>query len=163
MSTLIACDQKLDYATEGPFVVATHTPAGPEHILNMYTTFYIIDLAGNLTVSTEETNDITLGDDAPVLEMKVDEQKVEQLQSIIEKNNFWEMPENVEDRSILDGESQYVTVHLEDESKKVGGLNPSHEDFLDISDYMFRLVDSDKYATWKEEIEAHIYEMNPDS
>ncbi len=144
-------------------MVASHTPAGPDHVLNMYTTIYTIDLGGNLTVSTEETANISLGNDAPVLEMKVDEQAVEQLQALIEKNEFWEMPENVEDRSVLDGESQYITVHLEEESKKVGGLNPSHEGFLEITDYIFSLVDSDKYATWKKDIQAHIYEMNPGS
>src|SRR5699024_6754330 len=59
-----------------------------------------------------------------------------------------------------DGGSSYVTVNLKNDSKKVGGLNPDNDRFLNIRQSITGMVDEDEYAEWREEVEEHIWEHN---
>lgn len=155
------CSKKPDYETEGPFIIATHSPAGPDHYSKMYSRNVAIYDSGKLVVYTEPSKSITIGDDAPVLEVALEQAEVDEVKRLLEKNKFWKFKDDVTDHGSVDGSFYYITVNQKHGSKKVGGLNPTDEKFNEIVDYVFDLASGEDYAAWKEEIEDYILEMNP--
>lgn len=152
---------KPDYETEDPFIITTHTPAGPDHYRNMYSRNVAIYDHGKLVVYTEPSKNITIGDDAPVLEAELDQVEVEEVKRLLEINKFWKFKDDVTDHSSVDGSFYSITVNQKHGSKKASGLNPIDEKFNEIVDYVFDLANGEDYAAWKEEIEDYILEMNP--
>lgn len=158
---LIGCNEMENYVTEEPFVIASWSPAGPDHVRNFYPRKVSISNNHTLILYTEPTKDITIGDDAPMVEIHLKEDEVEKIKETIIKNQFWKL------NAILDSESQdgrysYITVNLTDRTKTVGGLNPPHANFNEIFDNIFDLVDSDTYKTWNKKVKEYILEMNPE-
>src|SRR5699024_982114 len=141
-----------------PFIIASWSPAGPDHILNFYPRKVSISNDGTLRMFTEQTKNIKIGDDAPIVEKQLDTSEVEKVKELIEKNKYWKLNENLDSDS-LDGSYSYITVNLTDQTKTVGGLNPIEPRFEEIFDYVFDLVGSNN---WSEEIKEHILEMNPE-
>lgn len=160
---LTSCSAKTNYATDEPFIIVKYSPAGPDDYRNLYSHNYSIADDGTLMLYTEtggERSRLIIGEDVPVYEMELDQAKVEKVKQIIEENKFWKLEEDLTTPS-EDGAFYYITVNLTDRSKKVGGLNPDHPHFIEIQNYVFDLVDREDARVWKEEIEAHIEQMNP--
>src|SRR5699024_11324660 len=84
-----------------------------------------------LRVYTESKNDLKIRDDAPVFKKQLSEDEVSDVQDVIEEEKFWKLPKDVTTPS-EDGGSSYVTVNLKNDYKKVGGLNPDNDRFLNI-------------------------------
>ena len=158
---IAGCSQKTNYATDGPFVLFTYSPAGPDDFRNMYSHNYALYENGKLVLYTEPGNKLKIGDDAPVLEIQVPKDDVVKVKQLIEQNKFWKFKKDVSTES-QDGVFLYLTVNLTDESKTVGGLNPSEPKFIEITDFISSLVTKEERKSWNEEIKDHIYELNPE-
>lgn len=156
-----SCSQKTNYATDGPFVVFTYSPAGPDEFRNMYSRNYALYENGKLILYTEPENKLKIGDNAPVSESQLTSDEVAEAKQLIEQNKFWKFKEDVSTES-QDGVFLYLTVNLTDESKTVGGLNPSEPKFIEITDYISNLVTKEERKAWNKEIKDHIYKMNPE-
>jgi len=111
---------------------------------------------------SEPSDDIKMAEDRPIFETTISKSEVEQVQQLLETNHFWKIEEDVSDDGSIDGSFTYVTVQLVDDEKTVGGLNPRNEEFLEIATTVRSYADGDEQAKWREEIEAHILEMNPE-
>lgn len=159
---LISCNQELDYATDEPFIIVSSSIAGPDTAENFYPTIISLDVDGNLTLYSEPSDDIKMAEDRPIFETTISKSEVEQVQQLLETNHFWKMEEDVSDDGSVDGGFTNVTVQLVDDEKAVGGLNPRNEEFLEIATTVRNYADGDERAKWREEIEAHILEMNPE-
>ena len=159
---LIGCTKKYDYATDGPFIITSWYPAGADDYRNMYDKNISIDHDGNLVLYTTAKDDqLRIGNNAPVLEIQLDDNQVNRVKDIILEQKFWRLPEDVSTPS-EDGSFSYITVNLTDKTKKVGGLNTDDLQFIEIRKYILSLVDDDDFKRWTEDIEAHIAELNPD-
>lgn len=159
MIVLVGCGERTDYETEGPFVVMTYAPAGPDHVLNLYARHISIDENGILTIYTEPTETIELGEDPPIAQIEISEEEVNRVKELIERSSFSDFEADISDMEVMDGSSVHITVHWSGESKRVGGWNPSDPAFTEIADYIFELA-SDEIGEWEDEIEAHIEKMN---
>lgn len=165
LSIIVSCQQqKGNYESDGPFIVVTDYIGGEIHVLDSFPSIYAIELSGKLRLYSEiEANHkLTFDDDAPTYELDLSKEEIEYLKSLIEKNNFWKLDEHLPDDGALDSGSHYVTVHLTDESKTVGGYSPADPAFREISSYVSNLVDYDDYKKWREEMKEHISSLNPD-
>ncbi|MFA8438385.1 hypothetical protein [Pueribacillus sp. YX66] len=156
------CSQKTNYETDGPFIIVKTAPAGPDDVRNLFTEHYAIEENGMLTLYTEATNRIKLGNDAPVLKIKLSDKEVEKVKELIRKNKFWNFKEDLSNLDVSDGYSLYITVNLTDESKTVGGWNPDKPEFTEIANYVMNLASGEKRRAWLKEIQNHILKMNPD-
>lgn len=154
--------QQINYETNGPFVIATSSPAGPEEYRNMYSSNVAVTNDGEVTLYTEAKDGLEIGDDAPVFETKISKNEVAKLKALIKRNKFWKLKDDISDDDSVDGGFLYITVNASDESKRVGGLNPYDPNFLELHDYIFDLISNEDFGNWREEIQRHIYEMNPD-
>jgi len=159
---VVGCSTKTNYETDGPFIIFSHSPAGPDEYRNMFARNYSITENGKLTLYTESEDRIKIGDDAPVYEAQLQKSEVEKLKQLIEKNKFWNLQEDVSDDNSVDGSFLSITVNLTDQSKTVGGLNPNDSKFTEIADYIFNLIDVEDYRQWEEEIMNYIFKMNPE-
>lgn len=162
---IAGCNQKkTNYETEGPFIEVTGYKGGEINDLESFPRIHAVYESGKLKLYSEMEPDrkIVIGDDAPVYEQDISDEDVEQIKTLIEKNNFWKLDEYLPDDGALDADSRYITVHLTDESKTVGGYSPAHSGFSEISRYVSGLVDYEDYKQWADEMEEHIQEMNPD-
>jgi len=158
---LVGC-QNLDFNEEGPFAVYTYHILGPDDYRNMYTTDISVYNDGQVIVTAKESEKLQIGPNAPRIETKVEQENITELKELIETNKLWHSKEDLSDYDSVDGASKYVTIHLKDESKKIGGQNPNDEAFLEVFNYIHQLVDSDDFSNWREEIIEYIYEKNPD-
>ncbi|CEI81830.1 hypothetical protein J18TS1_17630 [Oceanobacillus oncorhynchi subsp. incaldanensis] len=159
---LTGCNEKRDYETDGPFITVTSISTGPDEYRHFYPVNYAVYENGKLTLHTEQTGDIKIGEDAPVYETSVSEEEVEKIKSLIE-DNFWQLPEDVSDDDSVDGSFYYVDVHLTDSTTRVGGLNPNEAGFIEIVDYVHNLAERENRELWEKQLREHIYKMNPDS
>lgn len=155
-----ACKQQLDFTEEGPFIILTFQPAGPDDYRNLFPHNYSIDENGTLTLYTESKGKLKVGNDAPVLKKQLSDEEIEKLKHLIHANNFWNLEEDLSEDS-QDGNFIYISVYLTDQSKTVGGLNPLEPRFIEITDYITSLVDDEEYTFWVNEIKNYIYELNP--
>ncbi len=165
LSIIVSCQQqKENYESDGPFIVVTDYIGGEIHVLDSFPSIYAIETSGKLTLYSElEENDkLTIDEDAPTYELDLSKEEIEYLKRLIEKNNFWKLDEHLTDDEVLDGGTHYVTVHLTDESKTVGGYSPADPAFREISSYVSNLVDREDYKQWREDMKEHIRELNPD-
>ncbi|SDZ09605.1 hypothetical protein SAMN05421736_10658 [Evansella caseinilytica] len=158
---MTGCNETTNYEADGPFIVVTSSPAGEDDFRNLFSRNYAIYENGKLIVYTEPESKLKVGDDAPVYESQLKEEEVDQLKQLIEKNKFWKFHEDLSDNDTQDGSFLYVTIHLTDQSKTVGGLNPNNPKFIEIADYVFDLISDDDDELWEEEITDHIFKMNP--
>lgn len=157
---IASCSQKTNYETDGPFIIATYSPAGPDDFRNMFSHIVSIRDNGTLQLYTEPTKTLKIGNDAPVHESQLKKEEIEKIKELIEKNKFWKFKEDLSIDS-QDGVFLYITVNLIDQSQKVGGLNPNDPKFIEIFDYVFDLIDDEDYGVWNEEIADYIIKMNP--
>src|SRR5690625_4136374 len=156
---VVGCTNKYNYATNEPFIVVTSYSAGPNDYREMYEENVAIDHDGKLVLYTIGDDDLIIKQDAPILEVKLNDEQINQVKKVIEENEFWKLPRDVSTPS-EDGGFGYITVNLTDKTKEVGGLNPDDERFNDIFQSAWSLVDSEDYQSWTEEIEEHIWENN---
>lgn len=157
---IFGCTMKYDYTTDEPFLITSWYPAGADDYRNMYDKNISIDHSGNLILYTTAKDDqLRIGNNAPVLEIQLDDNQVNHVKNIIQEQKFWRLPEDVSTPS-EDGSFSYIIVNLTDKSKKVGGLNTDHPRFIEIRKYILSLVDDDDFMRWTEDIEEHIWEMN---
>lgn len=159
MIYMTGCAQQPEYATDKPFILVTNYSAGPDDYRNMYHVNIAIDQNGRLQLYADEDEELKIDDDAPVFETQLDEEQIDALQKVIEEQQFWELPEDVSTPS-EDGGFSYITVNRADESKKVGGLNVDDEQFMEIRQQVFDLVDPGDYNEWTVDIEEFIWEKN---
>lgn len=158
---LVGC-QKLDFEREGPFAVYTYYILGPDDYRNFYQTVISVYDDGQVLLTTKENDDLQIGPDAPRVETKVNREQIVELQQLIETNKLWQSEEDLSDYDSVDGASQYITIHLTDESKTIGGQNPNDESFLKVFNYIHHLIDPDEFSAWHDDIREYIYERNPD-
>lgn len=156
---IVVWPQKYDFSTEDPFIVVSRSLAGPDDYRNMYDEQIAIHQNGDLVLYTEGNSSLDIGDDAPTLEIQLNEKQVEQVQDSIKENKFWRMPRDVSTPS-EDGGFKGITVNLVNKTKEVRGLNPEHEKFSNIFKTAWDFIDNDDYKKWVEEIEEHIWERN---
>lgn len=159
---LAGCSEEYNYETEGPFIIVTTSPAGPDDYRNFFPRNISIHSDGTLRIYTESFGELIIGKDAPIFVTQLEEEQVETIKELIEKHNFLKLEENLEDPAVMDGGYEYITVVLSDTSKKVGGLNPNHEALSEIIDYVYELVDNDSYNYWRQQVKEYIYERYPD-
>jgi len=157
---IFGCSTDYNYESEGPFITVSSASAGEIEINEHFNVNYSVYENGDLHLYSTERDDPYIGNDAPVFKTKISNEEVEQIKSLLEKYNFHKMKNDLSVDS-EDGSFLYVTVYLEDESKKVGGLNPDDEQFLSIIEYVRGLVKSDDRSAWYEEIREYIEENNP--
>ena len=156
---VVGCTDKYNYATDEPFIVVTSYSAGPDDYREMYEENVAIDHDGKLVLYTIGDDDLIIKQDAPILEVQLNDEQINQVKKDIEEKGFWKLPSDVSTPS-EDGGFAYITVNLIDETKEVGGLNPDDERFNDIFQSAWSLVDGEDYQSWTEEIEEHIWENN---
>ena len=164
-SIIVSCQQqKGNYESDGPFIVATDYIGGAIHYLDAFPNIYAIEESGKLTLysETEPAHKLTIGEDAPIYELDLSDEEIDYIKALVEKSDFWELDEYLPDDRALDADSHYVTVHLTDESKTVGGYSPADSEFREISNYISNLVDDEDYKQWREEMKEHILELNPE-
>ena len=162
MLFFVGCSEEYDYETEGPFIIVTTSPAGPDDYRNFFPRNISIHSDGTLRIYTKSFDEFIIGKDAPIFETQLEEEQVETLKELIKKHNFLKMEENLEDPTVMDGGYEYITVILSDTSKKVGGLNPTDPAFSEIKDYVYELVDNDSYNNWLQQVKEYIFERYPD-
>lgn len=159
---IVSCNQKIELAEEGPFIILTSLPGGANVPQEFYPRNIGVFNSGKLVIYTEETEHIKLDDDAPMIEIQLKDEEVEKVKETIQKNRFFSLKEDLSDSGVMDGSFHYITVHTKDETKKVGGEMPINDKFNAIWDEVKSLID-DEYEEWSEEISEYIYEKNPDS
>jgi len=158
---IASCSQKKNYDTEGPFIVVTSSPGGEEEYREFFPRNFSVYDNGQLVLHTEPTDNIKVGNNAPIYETELNKEEVEKIKKLIGENNFWRFREDLSDDNSLDASYIYITVNLTDESKTVGGLNPNFPNFLELADYVFDLVSDKDYRLWYKEITDHIHKINP--
>lgn len=155
-------DETYNYATDEPFIIVSSSIAGPDTIINFYPTIISIDVDGNVKLYSETYNDVIIQDDAPTVETTIDASKVADIQERLEAYHFLKKSEDISDDNSVDGDFNYITLNLTDDSKTVGGLNTLDEDFLAIFNEVSSIIEKKDKAAWAEEIKQHIVEVNPD-
>lgn len=85
---LVSCAEKMNYATDKPFIVVTYSPAGPDEYRNLFPRHYSVYEDGRLTLSTSPKKGLNIGEDAPVYEKHLKTEEIENLKSLIEENHF---------------------------------------------------------------------------
>lgn len=153
------CSNTYDYAKDEPFVTASFSPAGPDDFRNLISNKIAIYQDGTLILSADGNSDINMGTDKPELELQLDEEQIKLLQELIEDEKFGNLPNDVTAPS-EDGAFYNITVNLTNESKEVNGLNPDNESFHKIHKHIFNLVDDEKYANWKNEVDEYVWDQN---
>ena len=161
VSFMTGCTAKKNYAEDEPFVIVTSAPAGPDDYRNMFDHNVAVYNDGRLVLYTEQSDDLKIQEDVPTLEKQLTEEQVNELKSVIEKNQFQNLKEDVTTPS-EDGTFRYIVVNWTDKSKKVGGLNPDDSRFMEISDATFDLVEKEEYRHWADAVSDYIWEKNPD-
>src|SRR5690625_848844 len=156
---LVGCMKNYDFATEEPFIIVTISPAGPDDYRNLYSENISIDNDGNLLLYTEESKDRIITEDAPVFQIQLNEKEENHVKDVIKEEKFLSVKKDVTTPS-EDGTFSYITVNFQDTSKKVGGLNPDHPQFMEIRNYVFDLIEDEDKQEWRKEIEEHIWDLN---
>lgn len=156
---ITGCNNYTNYAKDGPFISVRSSSASMESYEKSYPITYAVYENGTLILSTDplKKRGRVIDEDPPEHEVTIDNEKVKEIQSLIEKNNFWKMAEDISIES-EDGGYIYVTVHLTDESKTVGGLNPKNDDFLEIQQYVSSVVPSSGFKKWSTQVEEYLLE-----
>src|SRR5690625_6577736 len=92
----------------------------------MYEENVAIDHDGKLVLYTIGDDDLIIKQDAPILEVKLNDEQINQVKKVIEENEFWKLPRDVSTPS-EDGGFGYITVNLSDKTRsEEHRLNSSH-------------------------------------
>lgn len=155
---LIGCSESYDFtsydfATDGPFVTASISPAGPDDYRNLISTHVTIYDDGTLIISHDE--DTETG--APISKAQLTKDEIEHLKELIKEEQFLKLNRDVTMPSD-DGSRYSITLFLTDQKKEVAGWNPDHEQFLKIHKHIFSLVNSEDRSKWYKEISEYIWE-----
>src|SRR5699024_10041989 len=154
-------DDEEVHVEEDILIVAEWSPAGPDEINNMFNRKISVDHDGTLVLSTNMSGDgkLTIEEDAPTFTIHLEKEEVNHIKKEIKDRKFFKLPKDVSTPSD-DGSYSYLTVKLEDKTKKVGGLNPNQERFVELHDYIFSLVHDDDYEKWQEDMKEYIRDKN---
>lgn len=161
----VGCSDKIDFVEEGVFVKLEPYSAAEGTYLDHFPKIITISNDGKIKVKTKEVKtsygevEMKVGEDVPTIEKKISQKEVKGLKRTIENNNFFYLPNDVTDYSVMDGDGSVVTVYLEDGEKSVGGENPSNEDYLAITEAIFDKV-GDEYKSWEEETREYLHKLN---
>lgn len=147
---LVGCNNSYKYTTDGPFVTASISPAGPDDFRNLIGGYLSISLDGSLILSNDESYEV----DEPTLEIQLTKKEIREVQKKIKEYNFRKLPDDVSVPS-EDGSHYHIQVNFLDDSKKVKGWNPDDKNFNELHHYLFSLVDDDEYDAWLTEIEEY--------
>lgn len=154
----VGCSDHTNYEENGPFMIVSSSSNSAEKLGEYYPVTYSVYEDGTIILSTEPLKvrgKKVDAEDPPEYETHVRVEEVKEIQSLIEKSDFWKMNEDISVES-EDGGSIYVTVHLTNQSKKVGGLNPNDEDFLNIKQYVSSIVDSTDFKKWDTQVKEYL-------
>jgi len=160
ISILSGCHKSIDFVEDEPFILLTNKKGGENYYVDFYPKNIAVYSDGTIWIYTERTEDIIVEDDAPEVHVQITDEEVEEIQKTIEKNNFFQLEEDLSDPGVMDGPSQYVTVYAKTESKRVGGEWPIDENFQAIREVVLDHV-REEYDQWLDDIEEYIYEVNP--
>lgn len=150
---LVGCNHSYEYKTDGPFVTASVSPAGPDDFRNLIGEYISFYQDGTLVLSDGESNKL----DKPILETQLNKKEVKEIQEKIEESNFRKLPDDVS-APAEDGAHYHIQANFVDDSKKVQGWNPVDEDFHELHHYLFTFIDEDDYTAWKTDMEEYMWE-----
>lgn len=152
---LSGCGAKKEYVEEEPFITLTWHPAGLDRYENLYNRNIYIWQDGRIRLEAEHPEKGIIGDDAPVLEKDVSVEKIKELKESIQKNHFDILEEDLTSNSV-DGTFEYISVHWEGSTKKVGGLNPDNKWFVALFNDIQELINQEEYSNWEKEIQNYM-------
>lgn len=155
---MTSCSDYTNYEKDSPFMIVSSSSNSAEKFGEYYPVTYSVYEDGTVVLSTEplkERGKKVDAEDPPTYETHVSEDEIKEIKSLIEKSNFWKLPKDISVES-EDGGYIYITVHLTNTSKKVGGLNPSDEDFIHIKQYVSSIVDSTDFKTWDTQVKDYL-------
>src|SRR5690625_6043721 len=92
---VVGCTDKYNYATDEPFIVVTSYSAGPDDYREMYEENVAIGHDGKLVLYTIGGDDLIIKKDAPVLEVKLNDEQITQVKNDSEKKEFWKLQRDV--------------------------------------------------------------------
>src|SRR5699024_12104744 len=106
---------------------------------------------GSLKVVAKDHDEKVIKDIEP-LKITFNDDDIDKFQNIL-TNQFWKLNEN---ESNSEGKlEEAMTVHLTDESKTVGGIEPNNERYTFIKDRLFEQIDSEDYESWQDKVFSH--------
>lgn len=155
-----SCNTKTNYATDEPFIIITIQPAGEDDYRNLFSRNIALYDDGRLLLYKTKEDSEDIDTEAPFWETQLTETDTKAVKTAIEDHHFWRMPEDVSSPS-EDGTFYYTTVHLTDETKTVGGLNPDHESFFAIQDMVKSKIPDNEYEDWQEKTTDYMFETHP--
>jgi len=156
----IGCTKKINFTTDGPFIILKSVSGGENYYVEFYPKYIAVYGDGTARIYTEGGGEIIVGEDAPVREVQLTDDEIEEIKETIEENQFLKLDTDISDQRVLDGSSHYITVYTENESKEVGGYSPDDDNFDAIYSKVKGLV-RDEYNEWLDDIDTYIYEVNP--
>src|SRR5699024_3496273 len=113
---------------------------------------------GYLKVVAKDQEEKIIKDIEP-LKITFDDDNIDKFQNIL-TNQFWKLNEN---ESYPEGQlEEAMTVHLTDESKTVGGMEPNAERYTFIKDSLFEQIGSEHYESWQDQVFRYFDKLNKD-
>lgn len=129
---------------------------GPDLFYNLYTKEITFYTDGQAELSTPIDNEIGIDSNAPhTLLFEIESEEMKKLQTEIIKSDFFSLPEDLTDLDVMDGGYKFLTIHTEEESKKVGGGNPDNETLDYLSDQVIKIVPEGILRSFDENIENY--------
>ncbi|GAB2536726.1 hypothetical protein [Gracilibacillus alcaliphilus] len=157
LTVLLGCDAESDFSTDQPVIIATTAPAGPIQIHESFYRNIALYEDGRVNVYSTEENDGDIDPKAPIIEVQIVPEQVQQVKKSITDHSFHTLTEDLSTNS-EDGRFAYLTVNYTDHSKSVGGLNPDHQAFLEIQDEVMEVIPDGVYKKWLEETMNYMME-----
>lgn len=139
-----------------PFLEYQYGNYGPDLFYNLYTKEITFYTDGQAELSTPIDNEIGIDSNAPhTLLFEIESEEMKKLQTEIIKSDFFSLPEDLTDLDVMDGGYKFLTIHTEEESKKVGGGNPDNETLDYLSDQVIKIVPEGILRSFDENIENY--------
>lgn len=147
------------FKTEDPFfVLEMETIVPTDYYHEKYIEEITLNNNGSLKVVAKDQDEKVIKDIEP-LKITFNDDDIDKFQNIL-TNQFWKLNEN---ESNPEGKlEEAMTVHLTDESKTVGGMEPNNERYTFIKDSLFEQIDSEDYESWQDEVFRHFDQLNKD-
>ena len=154
---LFGCSHALTFSEEDePFIEYEYGDYGPDLIYNLYSRKIIFYGNGKGEITTSINEEMGIDENAPhTVEFELEDEEIKVLQSELEKNKFFSLPEDLTDLSVMDGGYKYITVHTTDKSKKVGGGNPDNETLDALAAQIKEMVPRGTIRSFNEGIEEY--------
>lgn len=153
-------NKKTDYIKDEPFLILSMERNWEEDFINRYSHHISIDMDGEVVLYAEAGLGVEIGDNAPILEIHVQDKELETVKELIEEH-FWKI-DGYNYHSRNEGDMESITVNLTEDEVKIEGDDPDDDNFMSIRNELIDMIGDETYESWVKDIEKYIVEENPD-